>query len=132
MNNNEEELWAVYQGLRIVVRNGYMNLEIEGDSQITVEMLRKLNNGNEWEQVARSWRTVGIVQDLAEILRRIDYKIFSHVRRKGNKAADYLANKGCTKQMERIDSSWIAIRDKVGWEDLTVIINQDHNESTSQ
>jgi len=32
MTNNEEELWAVHQGLRIAVRNKYMNLEIEGDS----------------------------------------------------------------------------------------------------
>eukprot|EP00253_Pinus_taeda_P006333 PITA_06333 len=30
--NNEAELWAVHQGLRIVIRNGYKNLEIEGDS----------------------------------------------------------------------------------------------------
>lgn len=39
MTNNEVELWVVYQGLRIVVRNSYMNLEIEGDSQVAVEML---------------------------------------------------------------------------------------------
>eukprot|EP00253_Pinus_taeda_P027544 PITA_27544 len=32
MKKNEAELWAVCQGLRIAVRNGYMNLEIEGDS----------------------------------------------------------------------------------------------------
>ena len=67
MTNNEVELWAIYQGLRIAVRNGYRNMEIEGDSQIAVEMLRKLNNGKDWEQVARSWRTAGIIQDLAKI-----------------------------------------------------------------
>eukprot|EP00253_Pinus_taeda_P018598 PITA_18598 len=39
MTNNEAELWAVHQGLRIAVRNRYMNLEIEGDSQITIRML---------------------------------------------------------------------------------------------
>lgn len=54
MTNNEVELMVVYQGLRIVVRNGYTNMEIEGDSQIVVEMLRNLNNGKEWDQVARS------------------------------------------------------------------------------
>jgi len=32
MTNNEVELWAVHQGLRIAVRNSYKNLEIEGDS----------------------------------------------------------------------------------------------------
>jgi len=94
MINNEAELWAVYQGLRIAVRNGYMNLEIEGDSQVAVEMLRKLNNGKDSKQVARRWRTAGIVQDLAELLKRIEYKIINHVRRKGNNAADHLANWG--------------------------------------
>jgi hypothetical protein len=32
MTNNEAELWAVYEGLRIAVRNRYRNMEIEGDS----------------------------------------------------------------------------------------------------
>jgi len=32
MTNNEAELWIVHQGLRIVIRNSYRNLEIEGDS----------------------------------------------------------------------------------------------------
>jgi len=49
MTNNEAELWAVHQGLRISVRNRYMNLEIEGDSQVTIEMLHKLNDGRNWE-----------------------------------------------------------------------------------
>lgn len=80
MTNNEAELIAVYQGLRIAVRNGYTKLEIEGDSQVVVEMLRNLNNGKDWDQVAKSWRTTGIIQDLADILKRIEYKIINHVR----------------------------------------------------
>eukprot|EP00253_Pinus_taeda_P031603 PITA_31603 len=45
MTNNEAELWAVHQGLRIAARNNYRNLEIEGDSQVVIEMIRKVNNG---------------------------------------------------------------------------------------
>lgn len=52
MSNNEVELMAIYQGLRIVIRNGYNNLEVEGDSKLVIEMLRKLNNGKGWEKVA--------------------------------------------------------------------------------
>eukprot|EP00253_Pinus_taeda_P021290 PITA_21290 len=52
MTNNEAEFWALYQGLRIMVRNGYSNLEITGDSQIAVEMLKKLSNGWNWEKAA--------------------------------------------------------------------------------
>lgn len=86
---------VIYQGLRIAVRNGYTNLDIEGDSQLVVEMIRSLNNGKDWDQVARSWRMEGIIQDLVDMLKRIEYKIINHVRRKGNKAADFLANWGC-------------------------------------
>lgn len=92
MTNDEAELWAVYHGLRIAVRNGYMNLEIEGDSQITIGMMRKLNEDNSWEKVAKSWRMATIIQEIRELLSRIEYKIFNHVRREGNRAADYLEN----------------------------------------
>lgn len=105
MTNNEAELWVVHQGLRIAVRNMYMNLEIEGDSQMTIEMLKKLNDGKSLEQVARSWRTATIIQDIEELLGRIEYKIFSHVRRKGNRAADLLANWGSTESGRRMDNS---------------------------
>lgn len=94
MTNNEAEFWAFHQGLRIVVRNGYMNLEVVGDSQIAIEMLKKLSNGRDWEKVTDSWRTAGIVQEIAALLKRIDYKIINHVRRTGNQAADYMENWG--------------------------------------
>jgi len=47
-------MMAVYQGSRIAIRNEYRNLEIEGDSQIIIEVLRKLDNGKDWEEVAKS------------------------------------------------------------------------------
>jgi len=52
MSNNEGELTTIHQGLSIPIRNGYNNLEIEGDSKIVIEMLRKLNNGNDLEKLA--------------------------------------------------------------------------------
>jgi len=42
---------------------------------------------------------------LAELLKRIEYKIINHVRRKGNKAADLLANWGSKEQEGKIDDS---------------------------
>lgn len=95
-------------------------------------MLRNLNNGKYWEQVAKSWRTAGIIQGMAEILKRIEYKIINHVRRKGNKVADYLANWGCKEQGERVDNIWPTIMNKPRWEELTIIITQDHNGTTTQ
>jgi len=129
MTNNEAELWTVHQGLRITIRNGYRNLEIEGDSQIVIDMLRKLSNGKNWEQISTSWRTIGIVQELADLIRRIDYKIFNHVKRKGNQAADFLANWRSKKWGNRIDNKWPVVIYNREWEDLTRIINHDHEES---
>ena len=54
MSNNEAKFMAAYQGIRIAIRNGYMKLEIEGDSNLVIETIRKLNHGKSWEQVAKS------------------------------------------------------------------------------
>jgi len=95
-------------------------------------MLRKLNEGRHWEQVARSWQTAGIIQDLAELLKIIEYKIINHVRRRGNNAADLLANWGSKELEGKIDNSWPTILNNPRWEELTTIITQDHNESATQ
>eukprot|EP00253_Pinus_taeda_P025949 PITA_25949 len=106
MTNNEAELSAVHRGLRIAVRNNFRNLEIEGDSQVVIEMIRKLNKGKNWEQIVSSWRTAGIVQDVGEILKSFYYLIINHVRMKGNRAADFLANWGINDSEGKVDSSW--------------------------
>ena len=130
MTNNEAEFWALHQGLRIAVRNGYTNLEITGDSQIAVEMLKKLSNGRSWEKVTNSWRTTGIVQEIAGLLKRIEYKIINHVRRKGNQAADFLANWGYRGRGSTMDTQWRAVCGNREWTDLAAIINADNDQAT--
>lgn len=104
MSNNEAELMAVYQGLRTVIRNGYNNLEVEGDSQLVIDMIRKLTNQKTWDKVAKSWRTASLVQDLETIMKRFEYMIINHVRREGNKAVDFLSNWGSNEQGGKLDS----------------------------
>eukprot|EP00253_Pinus_taeda_P015440 PITA_15440 len=94
MTNNEAEFMAVYQGLKIARINGYRKLEIEGDSTLVINSIRKLIQGKNWEKVVKSWRSASIVRDIEEMLTRIDFKITSHVRREGNKPADCLENWG--------------------------------------
>lgn len=132
MTNNEAELWAIHQGLRIAIRNGYRNLEIEGDSQITIEILKKLNNGKNWERITTSWRTARIIQEIAELIKRIDYKTFYHVRRNGNRAADFLANWGCKDRNNKVDNQWIVRRPSREWKGLASIINDDHEQATNE
>ena len=130
MTNNEAEFWALNQGLRIAVRNGYTNLEISGDSQIAVDMVRKLNNGKSWEKATTSWRTAGIVQDIAALLKKIDYTVVSHVRRKGNQADDYLANWGSRGRDNRVDQQWKAVCGNSEWNELAGIIKVDYDQAT--
>eukprot|EP00253_Pinus_taeda_P027885 PITA_27885 len=132
MTNNEAEFWALHQGLRIAVRNGYSNLEITGDSQIAVEMLKKLSNGRNWEKVTNSWRTAEIVQEIADLLQRIEYKVINHVRRKGNQAADFLANWGCRGRGSTVDAQWRAVCGNREWMDLATIIKADHDQATGR
>eukprot|EP00253_Pinus_taeda_P003542 PITA_03542 len=121
MSNNEAEFSAAYQGIRIAIRNGYMKLEIEGDSNLVIETIRKLNNGEAWEQVLKSWRTAGLIQDLAETIKRIEYKVIHHVRREGNRAADFLANWGCNEPDGTMDSIWPTQLLGTRWENLNII-----------
>lgn len=130
MTNNEAELWAIHQGLRIAIRNGYKNLEIEGDSQIAIEILKKLNNGKSWERITNSWRTAGIVQEIEELIKRTEYKIFNHVRRNGNRAADFLTNWGCKVRNSKVDNQWTMMRSSREWVGLAGIINDDHEQET--
>lgn len=131
MTNNEAELWAIHEGLSIAIRNGYTNMEIEGDSMMTIEILRKLDNGKSWEHVTNSWRTSGIVQDIAELLKIIGYKTFSHIKRKGNSAADFLANRGCKNQETKTDCQWEAVKSNEEWSELNSIIQNDHAQSNN-
>lgn len=73
---------------------------------LVIEMLRKLNNGKDCKLVAKSWRIARLIQDLAGIMKFIDYKIINHVRRDVNKAVDFLANLGCNEQDGKVDSIW--------------------------
>lgn len=71
---------AVYQGLKIARRNGYRKLEIEGDSTLVINSIRKLIQGKNWEKVVKRWRSASTIRDIEEMLTGINFKITSHVR----------------------------------------------------
>lgn len=129
MSNNEAELWGIFHGIRIAARNGYRNLDIEGDSQIVIEMLRKLQRGKAWDHVAKSWRTAAIIQDIEHQMRRIDYITVTHVLRRGNREADYLENWACGGSHCVLDGNWVALQEDMRWHDLAVILRQDNHEA---
>lgn len=95
-----------------------------------IEIIKKLNNGRSWEQVTSSWRTAAVVREIAELMKRLDYKTFHHVRRKGNRAADYLANWGCKGEGSFVDTQWMTLQNNSDWADLTGILNEDHEQAS--
>lgn len=127
MTNNEAEFMAAYQGIKISRRLGYRKLEIEGDSTLVVDTLRKLIQGKNRDKVATSWRSASIVHDIAELLKEIDYKIVSHVRREGNQPADCLANWGIKEAIERIDDGWHTQAELAKWDGLKQLIDTDNH-----
>lgn len=130
MSNNEAEFMAAYQGLKIAIRNGYRKLEIEGDSTLVIDTIKKLIQGKRWEQVVKSWRTTSIVQEIEETLKKNEYKIISHVKREGNKPADCLANWGSKEIKGKVDDSWTNQMAMTRWDNLKQLIDNDTHETT--
>ena len=63
MRNNEAELHALKQGLEIVKRERFHRLEVEGDSKMAIEMVKKIQQGTTWEKITQSWRSAQLVQE---------------------------------------------------------------------
>lgn len=89
---NDAELHALKKGLEIAIREKYQKLQVEGVSKMATEIVKKLQQGSQWEKISRSWRTASLVQEISKLTRQIDYILPKHVRRKGNATVDNLAN----------------------------------------
>lgn len=77
---------------------------MEGNSQLVIDMIRKLNNRKTWDKIAKSWRTTSLVQDLGDLIKWFAYMIINHVRKEDNRATDFLANWGSNEQRGNMDS----------------------------
>ncbi|XP_057817988.2 uncharacterized protein LOC131031006 [Cryptomeria japonica] len=85
-SNNEAELRALHEAIKLckILKLGKIN--IEGDSTIVINALRKGNIPN-WKLNAILSNVMIDIQSLVEIT-------FNHIYREGNSRADQLANKG--------------------------------------
>eukprot|EP00253_Pinus_taeda_P021755 PITA_21755 len=92
--NNAAELEGLWLGLQIAHHQSFMPLIVEGDSQIIINMASKLQQGSAAQKVSRSWRMATRLESLQTWLKNNKSTSFRHIRREGNKAADFLANLG--------------------------------------
>jgi hypothetical protein len=54
--NNNAELWGLLNGLRLARDHGFTKLIVEGDSQLIINILRRMLNGVPPDKLAPSWR----------------------------------------------------------------------------
>jgi ribonuclease HI len=53
--NNATEIWGLTKGLQMAIKNNFTKLVIEGDSQIIINLLRKILNGAYPDRISPRW-----------------------------------------------------------------------------
>lgn len=92
--NNAAELEGLWRGLNLAQKQGLLPLIVEGDSQIIINMASKLQQGSPVHKVSSSWRMATRLERLQQWIGHNQAISFKHIRREGNKLADFLANLG--------------------------------------
>lgn len=102
--NNGAELRVFIQGLRSAACCGYSKLIAEGDSQLIIQMLSKLQNVSSPNKVSTTRRLPANLTLQSEVS-CIPFLIVLHVRRH-KWVADHLANEGVKLIMGDHDRAW--------------------------
>ncbi|GLJ14967.1 hypothetical protein SUGI_0244350 [Cryptomeria japonica] len=92
--NNEAKLKALDRGLELCYEKGIANVNIEGDSQLVVNVILKSN--------ILSWKLKKWLPGIFDKLSRLSNYSIAHVFREGNKVANWLAGEGiksCTREV---------------------------------
>eukprot|EP00253_Pinus_taeda_P027174 PITA_27174 len=103
--NNAAELEGLWRGLKIAQGQRLTPLIVEGDSQIIINMVSKIQQGKDVQKVSSSWRLATRLEILQKWLRSNKAISFKHIRREGNKLADFLANLGVDRGEEFFEGS---------------------------
>jgi ribonuclease HI len=94
--NNAAELWGLIRGLQLAIDYNFTKLIVEGDSQVIINLLRRILNGANPDRMSPSWRLSHGLQIVTDLMKPNQAVIPAHVRRKANQVADELANMGTT------------------------------------
>ena len=88
------ELEGLINGLNWVVKIGKTPLVVEGDLQIIINIVHRLQSGASTSQVSKNWRWEGRLCALRKILVGHEAILLSHVKWAGNKVENSLTNAG--------------------------------------
>ena len=93
-SNNAAAIEGLIQGLEWVLEIFHEPIIVEGDSQMVIHLASKLHNCSQSSKVSSSWHLESRIATLRSGLIQGKATTFTHVRRNGNKMADFLANMG--------------------------------------
>ena len=104
--NNMAELMALEQCLEILKNNNLKNIIIEVDSELIINLIKRIYRGSTPEKVLRYWRLVQDYQRINSHLQNMRTSSFTHVRWTTNKLVDIIANKGALCAKINIKYRW--------------------------
>lgn len=105
-STNSLELQALEKGLQIAVEHRYLNLTVEGDSNLIITVLHRLLNDTPTTIVIKNWRLAAAIESTGSLLPKLQTVHPSHIHRKANKLADRLANEGVHLVQGDLDLDW--------------------------
>eukprot|EP00253_Pinus_taeda_P006221 PITA_06221 len=104
--NNMADSMAMEQCLEILVQENCQNMIIEADSELVINTVKRISWGTNPKKDSKNWRLNQIFQWIHNHLQSLRTVSFTHVCRKANKLADFLANQGVICTDNKVAMSW--------------------------
>ena len=105
--NNDAEFVALEQGLRLLIRLGRGLTIVEGDSQLAISTIKKIQYGTKPDKAIKHWCLAAATELIAQHLASLGGIILQAVRRKANSLADHLANYAVDNPTNALDTYWM-------------------------
>ena len=82
------EATTMRDGFNAALQAIFRRIEVEGDNQIVIKAMQK--------QISTPWQIAPILEDMRIMISNCEFISFTHIYRKGNMAADWMAKYGCS------------------------------------
>eukprot|EP00253_Pinus_taeda_P013096 PITA_13096 len=92
--NNIAELMAMELCLETLLKYNIHNVIIEADSELVINLVKRINVGAAPEKISGHWWLLQVYQRIQSHLRVLRTLRLVHVRRESNKVVNWLANEG--------------------------------------
>ena len=129
--NNYAEFTALEQGLRLLVQLGKRKAIVEGDSQVAITTVKKIQHGTQPAKAIKHWRLAAVTERIAQHLPSLSGIILQSMRRQANSLADHIANYAVDNPTLAWDTCWQELMDDKLRDQCSAISKKDLNEDDS-